>query len=233
MELKRWQRRPWIFAISSFPTAPLARAKSRRSSQAIAEDYQQFGMLRDAVAELEAREDRSPAAAVRLGVCYYLLGRYRQAIETLQLGRRRRAGPLLPGQDASSPWATIAEAIKSLRGRQDGRLQRRRLRAGQGRSAALQQATRRRRWKRSTSCPARSSRRPNTCISAAPTVAALGGNPTEVVALFERAVEADRKHAGALFGLAMENDRRGNDETALDLYERAAAHVSRPTSARC
>src|SRR5262245_52961686 len=49
----------------------------------IADDYTQFGTLRDSVAELEAREDRSPAAAVRLGVCYYLLGRYRQAQETL------------------------------------------------------------------------------------------------------------------------------------------------------
>ena len=43
-----------------------------------------------------------------------------------------------------------------------------------------------------------------------------------MVALFERAVEADRNHAGALFGLALENDRRGNDEMALDLYERSA-----------
>src|SRR6476660_6290294 len=52
--------------------------------QAIAEDYQQFSVLRDAVAELEAREDRTPAAAVRLGVRQYILGRYRQAIETLR-----------------------------------------------------------------------------------------------------------------------------------------------------
>ncbi len=43
-----------------------------------------------------------------------------------------------------------------------------------------------------------------------------------MVALLERAVEADRNHAGALFGLALENDRRGNDEMALDLYERSA-----------
>jgi DNA-directed RNA polymerase subunit alpha len=55
------------------------------------------------------------------------------------------------------------------------------------------------------------------------TVAALGGNPNEVVALYERAVDADRNHAGALFGLAMENDRRGNDDVALDLYKRSAA----------
>ena len=57
----------------------------------------------------------------------------------------------------------------------------------------------------------------------AATVAALGGNPSEVVALLERAVEADGSHAGALFGLALENDRRGNDDYARELYERAAA----------
>ncbi|MCA9218869.1 MAG: tetratricopeptide repeat protein, partial [Planctomycetales bacterium] len=33
---------------------------------------------------------------------------------------------------------------------------------------------------------------------------------------------ADDAHAGALFGLALENDRRGNDEVALRLYQRAA-----------
>ncbi|MCH8924023.1 MAG: tetratricopeptide repeat protein, partial [Planctomycetes bacterium] len=54
-------------------------------------------------------------------------------------------------------------------------------------------------------------------------VAAQGGNPTEVVALYERAVDADGTHVGALFGLAMENDRRGNDHKALNLYERSAS----------
>ena len=54
------------------------------------------------------------------------------------------------------------------------------------------------------------------------TVAALGGNPREVVALYERAVETHERHPGALFGLALENDRRGNDEAALDLYRQAA-----------
>ncbi len=54
------------------------------------------------------------------------------------------------------------------------------------------------------------------------TVAAMGGNPQEVVALLERAVESDGCHAGALFGLALENDRRGNDATALRLYEKSS-----------
>ena len=44
-------------------------------TEAIGEDYSQFSILRDSVAELEVREERSPATAVRLGVCYYLLGR--------------------------------------------------------------------------------------------------------------------------------------------------------------
>ena len=57
----------------------------------------------------------------------------------------------------------------------------------------------------------------------AATVSAMGGNPTEVVALLERAVAADGSHAGALFGLALENDRHGNDTTPATLYERAAA----------
>jgi DNA-directed RNA polymerase subunit alpha len=53
-------------------------------------------------------------------------------------------------------------------------------------------------------------------------VAALGGSPLEAIALLERAVDADGKHAGALFALGVENDRRGNDDTALQLYQRAA-----------
>ncbi len=54
------------------------------------------------------------------------------------------------------------------------------------------------------------------------TVAAVGDNPLEAVALYERAVEANGNHVGALFGLGLESDRRGNDERALQLYQRSA-----------
>jgi DNA-directed RNA polymerase subunit alpha len=53
-------------------------------------------------------------------------------------------------------------------------------------------------------------------------VAAIGGSPQEVVTYYERAVETDPEHPGALFGLAKETDRNGNDEDAVTLYERAA-----------
>jgi DNA-directed RNA polymerase subunit alpha len=51
----------------------------------------------------------------------------------------------------------------------------------------------------------------------------MGDNPDEVCRLYERAVELEDTHPGALFGLAIENDRRGNDEKAIELYQRAAA----------
>jgi DNA-directed RNA polymerase subunit alpha len=43
----------------------------------------------------------------------------------------------------------------------------------------------------------------------------------QAVKFYERAVTADRTHPGALFGLALESERRGNDEEALDLYKKA------------
>src|SRR5437868_3288046 len=55
-------------------------------SAALGEDPLAHRSLREAVSEMETSEDRSPAAAVRLGVCYYLLGRYSSAIETLKTG---------------------------------------------------------------------------------------------------------------------------------------------------
>ena len=55
-------------------------------ADALSEDSSNHRVLREAVNELEAGEDRSPAAAVRLGVAQYLLGRYSLALETLKGG---------------------------------------------------------------------------------------------------------------------------------------------------
>lgn len=46
------------------------------------------------------------------------------------------------------------------------------------------------------------------------------GNEEEAVVHYEKALEADPKHAGALFNLAYLNDMNGNDEEAVSLYER-------------
>ena len=50
---------------------------------AISADYNNFRLLRDAVAEMELQEGRTPAASARLGVCQYLLGRYSDSVPTL------------------------------------------------------------------------------------------------------------------------------------------------------
>ncbi len=50
----------------------------------ISNDYTQFPVLREVTQELENQINRSPASSVRLGVCQYLLGRYRDAIQTLE-----------------------------------------------------------------------------------------------------------------------------------------------------
>lgn len=69
----------------------------------LSDDPMAHRLLREAVSEMEASEDRSPAAAVRLGVCYFLLGRYAQAIETLKKGDGGGAGAILFGAFACGP----------------------------------------------------------------------------------------------------------------------------------
>ena len=53
---------------------------------AMAEGITNYRLLREAVQELEHRPDLTPATKTRLGVGYYLLGRYDRAIETLKAG---------------------------------------------------------------------------------------------------------------------------------------------------
>src|SRR3972149_1484317 len=50
---------------------------------AISGNYSVYREVREAVGELEVQENRSPAMSARLGVCLYLLGRYREAVQTL------------------------------------------------------------------------------------------------------------------------------------------------------
>ena len=49
----------------------------------VCNDYSQLGELKDVTAELESQTDRTPAAAVRFGICLFMLGRYSEAIEIL------------------------------------------------------------------------------------------------------------------------------------------------------
>ena len=187
----------------------------------VTQDATRLTVLRDAVAELEHREDHTPASAVRLGVCQYLLGRYEQSIRTLSngdggalahfyqaqayqsLGKHESAIESLEsakraGYDPGICELGVAESKRAM-GSLDESLE-----TLDALSGAVEQTA-------------------EYLYQRGATVAALGGKPEEACALFDRAVSTDDSHAGALFGLALENERRGNDDRALELYQRATS----------
>ena len=188
---------------------------------AIAADYTQLGVLREAVQELEAKEDPSPASNVVLGTCLYMLGNYPAALATLQRGDGGALAHFYLAK-AHLGLADYASARQSYEAA---------ARAGYDRDACALGQVEALRYARDPEGALRELDELSGAVEQTAeylyqrgaTVAVLGGNPLEVIALYERAVEADRKHPGALFGLALENDRHGNDETALELYKQSAA----------
>lgn len=204
-----------VLSNSSFGPTEIARL-----SKAISEDYSQFQGLRDAVSELEMREDRTPATAVRLGVCYFLLGRYSTAADTLSAADGGAVAQFYLGK---SQFA-LGNYDQALQYYGAARV------AGYSADACALACAEADRYK--GEAPQAMSildglfgpveQTAEYLYQRGATVAAIGGNPKEVIALYERAVETQERHPGALFGLALENDRRGNDEVALDLYQKAA-----------
>ena len=195
-------------------------AEIEQINGAVASGYPQYRVLREAVAELEAKEDQSPASMVRLGVCLHLLGRFRQAIEALS----RADGGALAQFYLGRSYFSLQQYDLALEKYQAAQT------AGYNSdSCALAKAE----TQRCSGDPqaalatldqlSGAIEQTAECLyQRGATVSALNGNPEEVVRLYERAVDADEKHCGALFGLAIENDRNGNDVTALDLYKRSA-----------
>jgi len=186
-------------------------------------DFNQFEVLKNSVQELEAKADElSPAGYVRLGVCQYLIGNYQDAVKSLKssdggalahfyLAKLHFAmedyGSSLKSYDMAQKagynvdFCTIgrAEVYRYMNENEKSLAELDKL------SGAIEQTA-------------------EYLYQRGATVAAIGVNPSEAIALYERAVGVDRNHPGALFGLALENERRGNDDEALDLYKRAVGH---------
>ena len=187
----------------------------------IADNYSRYRDLREAVAELEEQPNRSPATSARLGVCYYLLGRYTDAIETLA----HSDGGALTHFYLGKAYLALDRYDEALTAYQSSE------RAGYARDAVVLAKAEAQRYSGQPQAALETLNALSGAVEQtadylyqrAATVSALGGNGEEVVALLERAVAADENHAGALFGLALENDRHGNDGYARELYERASS----------
>ncbi len=100
---------------------PLALRKSVNCNMRLPKTLPSTGSLREAVSELETREDRSPAAAVRLGVCYYLLGRNQLALNTLKTGDGGALAHFYMGKANAGP-AAFRRGPAKLRRRRQSRL---------------------------------------------------------------------------------------------------------------
>ncbi|MCL4190451.1 MAG: tetratricopeptide repeat protein [Thermoguttaceae bacterium] len=202
-------------------SGPFGPREIQQISEAIAHDFSHYRTLRDAVGELDAREDKTPASNVRLGVCLYLLGRYQRSVDVLKKADGGAVARFYQGKSHFS-LQQYKEALENYDAARQAGYDRDQvalakveaLRYSGDAAAAL---------KILDDLSGAVEQTADYLYHRGATIAAIGGNPSEVVALFERAVEADPTHAGALFGLGLENDRHGNDDEALDCYRRSAS----------
>ncbi len=187
----------------------------------VSRDNAQFDQLKEAVSELQAKDEHTPASQVRLGVCLSLIGRFQEALGVLKKGDGGAlahfylAKNYFYNHEYQNALKSLDLAQKAGYGIDDCAIMRAEVYRYLGQpekglaeldklSGAVEQTA-------------------DYLCERGATIAAIGVHPEEAIALYERAVAVDKDHPGALFGLAMESERRGNDEEALELYKRAAA----------
>jgi len=198
-------------------------ADIEKITRVIEEDLTQLALLKDAVQELQQTPDLSPATQTRLGVCLYLLGRFQESESALRQGDGGALAQYYLGKASfqldqfdraiefynaaekagyTAEWCQLsrAEALRYL-GRKEEALQ-----ILDNIFGPVEQ-------------------HPEYPYQRAATLASIGGNLPEVIALYQRALQHNPKHGGALFGLALEYDRMGSDQSAFELYQRGASVI--------
>jgi len=200
-------------------SGPFGPAEVRAVVEVLGSDAAAHRDLRAAVRDLESATDRSPAASVKLGVCQRLLGKARDAMETLKSadggalalfhhglahmaeGMHDKAVDLFAsarkaGYDAAACVAAAAESLRSAGKVEEARKLLDGL-AGEGEKSADYWAAR------------------------AGVLADEGVAPDEIATALERALAVDSGHSGALFLMGVISDRVGNEDEAREYYERS------------
>ncbi len=80
VELEVLDLKDLILSNNSFGPADVGEIRT-----AITENYGHFNELRDAVGEMEVDDAVSPAGKTKMGVCQFLLGKFKNALETLRV----------------------------------------------------------------------------------------------------------------------------------------------------
>jgi DNA-directed RNA polymerase subunit alpha len=212
--------------------------ETERLAYVLSADVTQIDVLRGAIDELEAEDAKSKlshAGRVRLGIAYYLLGHYDSAVASLRKGD---GGALSLFYIAKALFAIghYADALKSYDAAQKAGYSADVCALGRAEVYGYQNK------------PEESLKQLDKIHGAAEQTAeylyqrgvALAqmlydeeGHllTNQAIKFYERAVAADKTHPGALFGLALESERRGNDEEALDLYKKAISRFPTHTGA--
>jgi len=197
-------------------TGPFGPSDIRGLLEALGTDPAAHRELRAAVRELEADGSRSPAAAVRLGVCQYLLGHSAAAVDTLRSGD---GGALALFYQALSHAALEAhdKAREAFEAAQ---------KAGYDAAACVAGVVRAlratgRHAEAATLIDKAAATGADYWTAKGEVLADSGAPAAEIAAAFEKALEIDPGHPEALFAMGVLNDRLGNDEDAEACYEKS------------
>ncbi len=215
VELDVLDLKEMVLSNQSFGPSDVASIRS-----AVSENYGHFGELRDAVSEMEADDALSPAGKTKMGVCQFLLGKFSDALRTLQsadgsaMALYYQARCLFELGRYEDAIAAYEQAQKSGYNEDQCKIG---IAEAHRYAGHVEEA-----MNILDNIFGPTEQTADYMYQRAATVAAVGGRMDEALALYQRAVNTDENHAGALFGLALENDRMGNDQEALNLYERAA-----------
>ena len=202
--------------------------ETERLACALSCDVTQIDVLRSAVDELEAEESKnklSPAGRVRLGIAYYLLGHYDSAVVFLRKGD---GGALALFYIAKAQFALgqYTDALKSFDAAQKAGYSADDCTLGRAEVYRYQNKPEEG-LKQLDKLHGAVEQTAEYLYQRGAALAQLLYDEDanlltgQAIKFYERAVAADKTHPGALFGLAMETERRGNDEEALELYKKA------------